>query len=191
MFLSCRFIKSVSVILANTSNENKVRYDPTFLHRACVQWNEHLLSTFERVWRSALQTAFSKSSITLSTLGWVKALPLDVIAESAAVSELSLSSLAGTLHNLKHQCLVSLLKWMRCWSLDGGFVNGCLGWRFINCWSDGGFSIGLFNGQNGPRLCKLIKRVYWRVKLFTLKDVCWQDDNKQHHFLYGICNDDI
>ena len=42
----------------------------TFLHKACVQRNEHPLScTSGRVWRRTLQTAFSKFSIVLVTLG--------------------------------------------------------------------------------------------------------------------------
>lgn len=44
----------------------------TFLHRACVQWNEHPISfAFGRTRRIALQIAFSKSKVTVVTLGWL------------------------------------------------------------------------------------------------------------------------
>ena len=45
----------------------------TFLHKACVQWNEHLLScTYGRVWPRALQTAFFKIQHCLSDSRWTR-----------------------------------------------------------------------------------------------------------------------
>lgn len=63
---------------------NSMTYDPTFLHRDFVQWNEHPLScTSGRFWQRALQTAFLKSSITLVTLsGWGR---MDVMASRTAL----------------------------------------------------------------------------------------------------------
>ena len=63
---------------------NSMTYDPTFLHRDFVQWNEHPLScTSGWFWQRALQTAFLKSSITLVTLsGWGR---MDVMASRTAL----------------------------------------------------------------------------------------------------------
>lgn len=119
------------------------------------------------------KTSYRQTNSALP-VGCFKALPLDVIAKPVAVNKLPFSPLAGTLHDLKSQWLVYFLNCLRCWSLDSGFVNRRLDGWFVHCWSlyaDCGF----WTGINGRRLRKLVRRVCWRIELFGLKDICWQD----------------